>query len=63
MGITAGGAPLSEELVQGTGGEFKNKASCVVLRAADKVAARQFLGEKGGVEEINSRSTSSRLTA
>lgn len=46
-----------------TGGEFKNKAVCVVLRAADKVAARQFPGEKGSVEEINSRSTNTRLTA
>lgn len=37
--------------------------ACVVLRAADKVAVSRFPGEKEGVEEINSRSINTRLTA
>lgn len=65
MGITAGGVPLSEELGSGVALEWnlKMKQRCVVLRAADKVAARQLPREKGGVEEINSRNTNTRLTA
>lgn len=58
--------PLCRAWFRGsTGGEFRNEAeaACVVLRTADKVAARPFPGEKGGVEEINSRSTNTRLTA